>query len=85
MLAHYAVQREGLPGEWPTGYDDPSQQNTPAWQESITGVPAAQAIRVAKEFARNAEESGGRSMVIMGGGICHCSTAMSSTGRCWRC
>ncbi|MGV7557887.1 molybdopterin-dependent oxidoreductase, partial [Mycobacterium kansasii] len=43
----------------------------PAWQEPITGVPAAQAIRVAREFARNAEESGGRSMVIMGGGICH--------------
>lgn len=71
MLAHYGVYREGLPGDWPTGYDDPSRQNTPAWQEPITGVPAAQAIRVAREFARNAEESGGRSMVIMGGGICH--------------
>ncbi|CAM3126508.1 nitrate reductase subunit alpha [Mycobacterium intermedium] len=71
MLAHYGVAREGLPGHWPAGYDDATQQNTPAWQETITGVPAAQAIRIAKEFARNAEESGGRSMVIMGGGICH--------------
>jgi len=34
-------------------------------------VSAAQAIRVAREFARSAEESGGRSMIIMGGGICH--------------
>ena len=33
-------------------------------------MSAAQAIRVAREFARNAEESGGRSMIIMGSGIC---------------
>jgi len=71
MLAHYGVARPGLPGEWPTGYDDASHPNTPAWQEPITGVSAAQAIRVAREFARSAEESGGRSMIIMGGGICH--------------
>jgi nitrate reductase alpha subunit len=71
MLAQYAVARPGLPGEWPTGYDDAAVANTPAWQEAITGVSAAQAIRVAREFARSAEESGGRSMIIMGGGICH--------------
>lgn len=70
MLAQYGVARPGLPGDWPTGYDDVSQPYTPAWQEPITGVSAAQAIRVAKEFARNAEESGGRSMIIMGAGIC---------------
>jgi nitrate reductase alpha subunit len=70
MLAQYGVARPGLPGDWPTGYDDASQPYTPAWQEPITGVSAAQAIRVAKEFARNAEESGGRSMIIMGAGIC---------------
>jgi nitrate reductase / nitrite oxidoreductase, alpha subunit len=71
MLAQYGVARPGLPGEWPTGYDDATQQNTPAWQEAITGVSAAQAIRVAREFAHSSEESGGRSMIIMGGGICH--------------
>lgn len=70
MLANYSVRRPGLPGQWPTGYDDATQVNTPAWQEPITGVAAAQAIRVAREFARNAEESGGRSMIIMGSGIC---------------
>ena len=46
MLAQYGVGREGLPGEWPTGYDDPAPY-TPAWQEEITGVPAAMAERMA--------------------------------------
>src|SRR5690606_984896 len=70
MLAQYGVARPGLPGDWPTGYDDATRPYTPAWQEQITGVSAAQAIRIATEFARNAEESGGRSMIIMGAGIC---------------
>ncbi len=70
MLAQYGVARSGLPGDWPAGYDDDTRPYTPAWQEAITGVPAAQAIRIAREFAGNAEESGGRSMIIMGAGIC---------------
>jgi nitrate reductase / nitrite oxidoreductase, alpha subunit len=70
MLAQYGVARPSLPGTWPTGYDDATEPYTPAWQESITGVAAAQTVRVAREFARNAEESGGRSMIIMGAGIC---------------
>jgi nitrate reductase alpha subunit len=70
MLAQYGVARPGLGGTWPTGYDDAAEPYTPAWQEPITGVSAAQAIRVAEEFARNAVESGGRSMIIMGAGIC---------------
>ena len=40
MLATYGVGRDGLPGEWPASYDDPSVPYTPAWQERITGVPA---------------------------------------------
>ena len=70
LLAQYGVGRAGLPGEWPTGYDDAGTPYTPAWQEQITSVPAQACIRVAREFARNAEESGGRSMIIMGAGIC---------------
>lgn len=62
MLAQYGVSRPGLPGDWPRDYDDATQPYTPAWQEAITGVSASQAVRVAKEFACNAEESGGRSM-----------------------
>jgi nitrate reductase / nitrite oxidoreductase, alpha subunit len=36
MLAQYGVGREGLPGEWPGGYDDP-EPYTPSWQEEIQG------------------------------------------------
>ena len=71
LLAQYGVGRPGLPGSWPTGYDDPSQPYTPAWQEQFTGVPAAAAVRIGREFAENAEESGGRSMIIMGAGTNH--------------
>jgi nitrate reductase alpha subunit len=70
MLAQYGVHRAGMPGVWPTGYDDAEQPYTPAWQESITSVPAEQVVRVAREMARNAEESEGRTMIIMGAGIC---------------
>ncbi len=71
LLAQYGVARDGLPGEWPTGYDDPTQPYTPAWQEAITGVPGPTAARIAREFAANAEESRGRSMIIMGAGTNH--------------
>ncbi|MCV7215274.1 nitrate reductase subunit alpha [Mycobacterium crocinum] len=70
MLAQYAVARPGLPGQWPDGYDDADTPYTPAWQSTITNVPAAQCIRIAREFATNSEQSQGRSMIIMGAGIC---------------
>jgi nitrate reductase / nitrite oxidoreductase, alpha subunit len=70
MLAQYGVHREGMPGTWPSGYDDPSQPYTPAWQEPITSVPAEHVTRVAREMAANGEESHGRTMIIMGAGIC---------------
>ncbi len=70
MLAHYGVLRDGLPGVWPAGYDDPAEPYTPAWQEQITSVSAEQVVRIAREMAHNAEESQGRTMIIMGAGIC---------------
>lgn len=69
MLAQYGVGRDGLPGNW-AGGDDAATPYTPAWQEEITPVPAEACIRIGREFARNAEQSGGRSMIIMGAGIC---------------
>lgn len=71
MLAQYGVGREGLPGVWPTGYEDASAPGTPGWQESLTSVPAAQATRVAREFAATAEQSNGRCMILMGAGTNH--------------
>ncbi|UGT41909.1 nitrate reductase subunit alpha [Nocardia yamanashiensis] len=71
LLAQYGVARPGMPGEWPLGYADSSQPGTPAWQELITGVPADKAARIGREFAANAEESGGRSMILLGAGTNH--------------
>ena len=71
MLAQYGVGREGLPGAWPSGYDDVNSPYTPAWQAEITSVPAQACVRIAREFAKNSEDSKGRSMIIIGAGICH--------------
>ncbi|MFZ0996169.1 MAG: nitrate reductase subunit alpha [Candidatus Dormiibacterota bacterium] len=69
-LANYGVSREGLPGQWPHGYEDP-QPYTPAWQAEITSVAAGLATKIAREFARNAELTQGRSMICMGAGTNH--------------
>ena len=71
LAAQFGVRRDdALPGVWPAGYDDP-QPYTPAWQEAITGVDAALCVKVAREFARNAERTDGRSMIVMGAGTNH--------------
>ena len=70
LLAQYGVARDGLPGEWPADYDDP-QPCTPAWQEELTSVDRHECVRVAREFARNAERTRGRSMIAMGAGTNH--------------
>jgi NNP family nitrate/nitrite transporter-like MFS transporter len=44
---------------------------TPAWQETITGVPKERVIAVARQFARNAEKTEGRSTIILGAGLNH--------------
>lgn len=71
LLAQYGVPRPGLPGVWPTGYDDVTEPYTPAWQAEITGVAGPTAARIAREFAQNAVDSKGRSMIIMGAGTNH--------------
>jgi nitrate reductase alpha subunit len=70
-LAHYGVGRPDLPGEWPSGYEDAAVPYTPAWQQELTGIDAALCIRIAREFAENAERTGGRSMIAMGAGTNH--------------
>ena len=73
LAAHLGVRRretDAHAADYPSGYDDP-QAYTPAWQEAITGVPAADAIRVAREFAENAEKTRGKSMIFLGAGTNH--------------
>ena len=71
ILAQYGVRREGLPGEWATSFEDSTSLYTPAWQEEITSVSAESVIRIAREFAQNAKDSGGRSMITLGAGTNH--------------
>ncbi|MCB1632779.1 MAG: nitrate reductase subunit alpha, partial [Pseudomonadales bacterium] len=70
LAANYGVAR-GDGGEAARPDYDADAPYTPAWQEKITGVPRAQVIAIAREFADNAERTKGRSMVIIGAGMNH--------------
>lgn len=69
ILAHSGVNR-GLSGDYPQNYDD-TRPYTPAWQEELTGVNRKLVAQIAREFAQNAVDSKGRSMIVMGSGINH--------------
>ncbi|NYF99250.1 nitrate reductase subunit alpha [Janibacter cremeus] len=71
MLAHYGVGRDGLPGTWPSDYTDASVPATPAWGAELSGVPAEQIVRLAREWAQSAIDTNGRGMIIMGAGVNH--------------
>ncbi len=73
MAAHLGVRRnEATDGsdDYPENYDD-DKPYTPAWQEPITGVPRADVIGVAREFAENAAKTRGKSMIFLGAGTNH--------------
>ncbi|WP_341937469.1 nitrate reductase subunit alpha [Marinimicrobium sp. C2-29] len=69
-LANYGVDN---------GLDDPNcaqsfdddKPYTPKWQERITGVKPEHVTTVAREFARTADKTHGRSMIIVGAGMNH--------------
>ncbi len=69
-LANYGLDR-GLGGANVASSFDDDVPYTPAWQEKITGVPRAQIIAVARQFAENADRTHGRSMVIIGAAMNH--------------
>jgi nitrate reductase alpha subunit len=69
LAAELGVDR-GLPGESPKSYDEEALY-TPAWQEQYTGIGRESVIRLAREFAANAETTQGRSMIIIGSGVNH--------------
>ena len=70
MVSQYGIKRFNHELE-ATGYDDSHSKYTPAWQEDITGIKSSLVVQVAKEFAQNAIDTEGRSMIIMGAGINH--------------
>ncbi|HEX5278432.1 MAG TPA: nitrate reductase subunit alpha, partial [Fluviicoccus sp.] len=70
FLANYGVDN-GMGGDnTAISYDD-DVPYTPAWQEAITGVPRAQVIQVAREFAETAALTNGRAMIIVGAALNH--------------
>ncbi|ALM52293.1 nitrate reductase subunit alpha [Halomonas huangheensis] len=73
MCANYGIDRGfGTEGEDDGATSlDQVRPYTPAWQEKITGVSAAQCTRIAREFATNADKTQGRSMIIVGAGMNH--------------
>lgn len=68
LTAHYGLDRGLGDPSVARNYDD-DVPYTPRWQEPITGVPAAQIITVARQFAENAARTEGRSMIIIGAGV----------------
>lgn len=70
MLSQYGIGQadSGLGAD---GYKDADSFYTPAWQEKITGVKFSVVVQIAREFAQNSLDTGGRSMIIMGAGINH--------------
>ncbi|HEX2335248.1 MAG TPA: nitrate reductase subunit alpha, partial [Hyphomicrobiaceae bacterium] len=70
FVANYGVDR-GFGGEHLAKSYDENVPYTPAWAERISGVPRDQIIQTAREFARNAEKTNGRSMIIIGAAMNH--------------
>ncbi|CAM4065088.1 anaerobic dimethyl sulfoxide reductase chain A [Yersinia intermedia] len=70
MMANYGLDRGLADDNCASSYDD-IKAYTPAWAEKITGVARQDIIRIAREFADNAEKTHGRSMIIVGAGINH--------------
>ncbi|WP_301421168.1 nitrate reductase subunit alpha [Mammaliicoccus lentus] len=70
MASQYGIKRFNHPLE-ATGYEDENSLYSPKWQEKITGVKSSVVVQIAREFAQNAIDTEGRSMIIMGAGINH--------------
>lgn len=67
LLANYGVDSGLGENQMPAG----EAPYTPEWQEKITGVPAANVVAIARQFAENAIATEGKSMIIIGAGVNH--------------
>ncbi|WP_432722524.1 nitrate reductase subunit alpha [Jeongeupia wiesaeckerbachi] len=70
LLANYGVDNGMGGGNVATSYAD-DVAYTPAWQVKHTGVPAIDVETIAREFAQNAHDTHGKSMVIVGAALNH--------------
>ncbi len=70
QMANYGVDRGLGGGNVATNFDD-DVPYTPAWQEKHTTVPSKLVIQVAREFAQNAHDTQGKSMIIVGAALNH--------------
>ncbi len=70
FLANYGVDQGFGGAHMPATYDE-VEPYSPAWAEAITSVPKDQIIAVARGFASNAEQTDGKSMVIIGAAMNH--------------
>ena len=70
QMAAYGVDQGLGGGNVARSYED-DVPCTPAWQQKHTGVDPALVTQVAREFAQNAHDTKGRSMVIIGAGLNH--------------
>jgi len=70
LVGNYGIDRSFGGGNVARSYDE-DQPYTPAWAEAVTGVPRAQTIALARQFAENADKTRGKSMVILGAGLNH--------------
>ncbi len=70
LAANYGIDRGLSGGAVATSYDD-DVPYTPAWQQKITGVKAADAVTLARQFADNADKTRGKSMIIIGAAMNH--------------
>src|SRR5699024_6278999 len=70
MTSQYGIKRFNHELE-AKDYKDANSYYTPAWQEKVTGVKQDVVTQVAREFAQNAIDTKGKSMIIMGAGINH--------------
>lgn len=71
MMAQYGIKRRSDDELAAEDENDADSFFTPAWQEQYTGVKKELVTQIAREFAQNALDTGGKSMVIMGGGVNH--------------
>ncbi|MBI3409002.1 MAG: nitrate reductase subunit alpha [Planctomycetes bacterium] len=70
LMAQYGVPR-GLEGDYPVDGNDESAPYTPAWSEKYTGIDRKLLVRFAREWARTAELTKGKCLIIIGAGVNH--------------